>query len=105
VLLNGRRDSASPALFATSTSWAFLPFALLGLLWLTAVVRAAPQASTSTSSGGNSNATNANTGSQGGHNSTNTTTIPLGTRAHHGLGEDWMQVNSIYIGFLPDWSR
>ena len=31
--------------------------------------------------------------------------VPLGTRAVFGLGEQWMQLNSIYIGFLPDWSR
>jgi hypothetical protein len=81
---------------------AFFPYAiLLAILWLCALVQAAPQAPTSSSQSGQ----NATTSAQGGGNSTNTTVVPLGTRAHHGLGEDWMQVNSIYIGFLPDWSR
>lgn len=82
---------------------AFLPSAVLvAILWLCALVQAAPQAATS-SSGTGQNATTSAQG--GGSNSTNTTVVPLGTRAHHGLGDDWMQVNSIYIGFLPDWSR
>lgn len=51
---------------------------------------AAPQASSTSSGSGAANST---------------APRPLGTRAHHGLQADWMQVNSIYIGFLPDWSR
>lgn len=68
-------------------------------LWLLAAASAVtglPQASSI--SGNSSNGTSYTNG-------TNSTTVPLGTRARFGLQPSWMQVNSIYVGFLPDWRR
>lgn len=45
------------------------------------------------------------TGSAAAASASANTTRPLGTRAVFGLPKDGMQVNSIYIGFLPDWSK
>lgn len=58
------------------------------------------QSSFSSTQSNNTSSTTATSGP-----SASATTRPLGTRAHHGLTQDGMQVNSIYVGFLPDWSR
>ena len=81
----------------------FLKIATVYAFLSQSIAHAAPQASSSSSSNGSSGSGSGSSNSTGA-SSTNTTR-PLGTRAHHGLGQDWMQKNSLYIGFLPDWSR
>lgn len=93
-----RRDrvASTARLLSTPSAPPFLHLLLLYcaciLTCLTAIVSGLPQSGNAD----NRNATASNSSSS---------VVPLGTRAVFGLGKDWMQKNSIYIGFLPDWSR
>jgi len=107
ALPRSKRATPSIATFsagarASPSSLLFLCFLLLSLL--SSLAWALPQSSNSGSSG-SSGSTNSSSSSSSNGNPTNSTVVPLGTRAVFGLQQTWMQKNSIYIGFLPDWSR